>query len=76
MSRSAMYGRRPAYSSDLGLLRARRDRPRHYCAADQRDEIAPLQRIAFHLLPQPGTPGHHTGLTRIMSGPVTIVHGP
>jgi hypothetical protein len=34
-------------------------------AAQQREKIAPLQPIELHLLPQPGTPRHHTGLARI-----------
>src|SRR5262249_43593071 len=41
-------------ANSVGLLRARRERPR--CrAAEQRDELA-SPHIEMHLLPQPGTP--------------------
>src|SRR4029450_11528100 len=33
------------------LLRARRERPRHRCAAEQRDELAPFQLIEEHSVP-------------------------
>jgi hypothetical protein len=37
------------------LLRARRDRPRGRRAAEQRDELAALDSMEMHLLPQLGT---------------------
>jgi hypothetical protein len=37
------------------LLRPRGHRPRGRCAPEQRDEVATLQSIELHLLPQPGT---------------------
>jgi hypothetical protein len=35
----------------LRLLRARRERPRHRRAAEQRDEVAAFQLIEVHLIP-------------------------
>jgi hypothetical protein len=35
----------------MGLLRARRERPRSRRAAEQRDELAPFQLIELHPLP-------------------------
>src|SRR5262249_49438607 len=43
----------------LGLLRARRHRPRHRRAAKQRDELAPSQLIEWHSFP--ASQGHVTG---------------
>jgi hypothetical protein len=37
------------------LLRACRERPRRRRAADKGNELAPVQSIEWHLLPQPGT---------------------
>jgi hypothetical protein len=48
------------------LLRMRRERPRRG-AAEQRDELAPLQLIELHPLAQP-TRGQHIALVRIKSG--------
>ena len=33
------------------LLRARRERPRRRCSADERDEVAPSQLIELHSIP-------------------------
>src|SRR5262245_12491993 len=52
----------------LSLLRARCERPRSRRAAEQRDELAPLQSIELHLLAQP-TLGQHIASVRIKSAP-------
>jgi hypothetical protein len=49
------------------LLRLRGERPRSRRAADERDEIAPLQLIEPHLLPS-RTTRQHTALARVESG--------
>jgi hypothetical protein len=51
----------------LALLRPRRERPRRCNAADNRNELAPLQSIELHPLAQP-TPGQHIALVRISQG--------
>jgi hypothetical protein len=38
-------------SHPRALLRARRERPRGYRAAEQRDELAPFQLIELHSMP-------------------------
>src|SRR5262245_19133813 len=52
----------------ITLLRARHPRPRRSRAAEQRDELAPLQFIELHPLAQP-TPGQHIALVRTKSAP-------
>src|SRR5262249_57106116 len=42
-----------------GLLRARGERPRSGCAAEQRDEFTPFQLIELHSFP--ASQGHVTG---------------
>ena len=60
--------RKDAYPRHLRcLLRTRGERPRRR-AAEKRDVIAAVQWIEFHLLPQPGSPRHHTALVRVKSG--------
>ena len=50
------------------LLRVHRERTHGRCAADERDELSPLQSIELHPLAQP-TPGQHIALVRIASAP-------
>jgi hypothetical protein len=51
---------------DSLMLRARCERPR-CCPAEQCDEIAPLQSIELHLVPQP-PPGQHIALVGSSQG--------
>ena len=46
----------PMRRTRFGLLRARRERPCGRHAADERNELAPIQPIGLHLLPWPGSP--------------------
>src|SRR5262245_2050815 len=52
----------------LGLLRARRERPRHCRAAEQRDALAALYSMEMHLLAPVGE-RQLTALASIKSGP-------
>src|SRR5262249_35187323 len=53
------------------LLRARREWPRRR-AAKQGHDLAPLQLIEPHPLPQPGTPWQHIALARIELGLIAV----
>src|SRR5262249_53581088 len=51
------------------LLRARRERPRGSCAAEQRDELAPVQLIELHSIPLSARAGYRiSNCKRSVSG--------
>src|SRR5262249_27208968 len=50
--RRAVVRRWPADHRHLRLLRPRRERPRRYCAAEKRYELAPFDLIELHSVPR------------------------